>query len=86
MKKKSPKTISAKEFDERFDRGEDMGDYLSSSLTVFRANVDFPDWVVRALDKEADRQGVTRQSLIKMWIVEKLDGLRDKGKKPKRRA
>jgi len=38
-----------------------------------KANVDFPAWVVKDLDKEADRLGVARQSLIKVWIVERLE-------------
>jgi len=36
-------------------------------------NVDFPQWVVDALDREANRIGITRQSLIKMWTVERLE-------------
>jgi hypothetical protein len=41
-------------------------------------NVDFPVWMIAALDREATRLGVTRQSLIKVWIAEKLD----RGKHP----
>lgn len=37
-----------------------------------RVNVDFPDWMVESLDREARRLGVTRQSIIKMWLAEKL--------------
>jgi hypothetical protein len=72
------KTISAKEFDQKFDDGEDISEYLDFSkatrpnLELKRVNVDFPQWVVKGLDKEAQRLGVTRQSLIKMWIAEKL--------------
>jgi len=36
-------------------------------------NVDFPDWMVAALDREADRLGVTRQSIIKIWLAERLE-------------
>ncbi len=42
------------------------------NLEARRVNVDFPAWMVRELDKEAGRLGVTRQSLIKMWIAAKL--------------
>ena len=72
------KTISAAEFDKRFDEGEDISKYLDLStsrrpgLESKRVNVDFPAWVVNGLDREARRLGVTRQSLIKMWIAEKL--------------
>lgn len=72
------KTISTAEFDKRFDDGEDISEYLDMStarrpgLESKRVNVDFPAWVVSGLDREARRLGVTRQSLIKMWIAEKL--------------
>lgn len=38
-----------------------------------RVNVDFPQWMVESLEKDAHRLGVTRQSLIKLWIADKLD-------------
>ena len=77
------KKISAKEFDEMFDKGEDVTDYLDTSKTISakefkkslktkRINVDFPEYIVKSLDGEAKKIGVTRQSLIKMWIAEKL--------------
>ena len=37
-----------------------------------RINVDFPSWVIDALDREAARIGITRQSIIKVWLVERL--------------
>jgi hypothetical protein len=75
---KAPKAISAAELDEKFDNGEDVSEYFDWSKArrpnqePRRVNVDFPAWMVRDLDKEAGRLGVTRQSLIKMWIAEKL--------------
>jgi hypothetical protein len=72
------KMISAAEFDRRFDEGEDISEYVDWSsarrpgLESKRVNVDFPAWVVNGLDREAKRLGVTRQSLIKMWIAERL--------------
>jgi hypothetical protein len=39
---------------------------------IRRVNVDFPGWVVEALDREAERLGVTRQGLVKLWIAERL--------------
>jgi hypothetical protein len=71
-------TMKARELDEMFDNGEDVSAYFDWSkvrrpnLEVRRVNVDFPAWMVAGLDKEAGRLGVTRQSLIKMWIAEKL--------------
>jgi hypothetical protein len=44
------------------------------NLKARRVNVDFPAWVVDGLDQEAQRLGITRQSLIKMWIAERLEG------------
>lgn len=76
MKKTS--TITAKEFDERFDQGEDISAFVDPStitrpgLDVRRVNVDFPEWVIQSLDKESKLIGVSRQSLIKLWISERL--------------
>jgi hypothetical protein len=70
--------MKASEFDAAFDAGEDITEYLDLStmrrpnLEPRRVNVDFPAWVVAGLDREAARLGVTRQSVIKMWIAEKL--------------
>ena len=75
MKKKS---IKAEEFDLKFDRGDDIIDHLDVSKAIRpsqnqkRVNVDFPVWMINSLDKEARRLGVTRQSIIKIWIAEKL--------------
>lgn len=72
--------ITAEEFDRIFDEGqEDILPYvdLESGIRINqpqqRVNVDFPTWMVLALDREADRLGVTRQSVIKTWIGERLD-------------
>jgi hypothetical protein len=72
------KKISATEFDARFDAGEDISEFVDWSRMrrpgreVRRVNVDFPSWVVEALDREAERLGVTRQALVKLWIAERL--------------
>lgn len=66
------------ELERRFDDGEDVSDEFDWSravrpnLEAKRVNVDFPTWMVNGLDREAKRLGVTRQSLIKMWIAERL--------------
>ena len=75
---KARETITSEQFDQMFDNGEDVSDYLDLSsarrpnLEPKRVNVDFPTWVVNGLDREAQRLGVTRQALIKMWIAERL--------------
>lgn len=73
------KTITAEEFDRRFDEGESVIEFLDMdslhqpNRVPKRVNVDFPAWVVSGLDKEASRLGVTRQALIKIWIAERLE-------------
>jgi len=73
--------MKAGEFDKRFDQGQDVTDVLDVAAArrplqnMRRVNVDFPSWMVEALDREADRLGVTRQSLIKIWIAERLEQL-----------
>ena len=71
--------MKAKDFDKKFEEGqEDIVDDLdlSSARRVNqeqkRINVDFPAWVVESLDREAARIGVTRQSIIKVWLGERL--------------
>ncbi|PAU76912.1 type II toxin-antitoxin system BrnA family antitoxin [Halomonas salipaludis] len=71
--------MKAKDFDDKFDQSdEDITDDLdlSSARRINqdqkRINVDFPAWVVESLDREAARIGVTRQSIIKVWLVERL--------------
>ena len=70
--------MKAKDFDERFDRGEDISRLLDHSQAhrpdqaQKRVNVDFPVWMIQSLDKEARRLGVTRQSVIKIWLADKL--------------
>ncbi len=69
----------ASEFDRAFDKGEDITDRLEIekarrvNYETRRVNVDFPDWMIQAMDREAQRLGVTRQALIKLWIAEQLD-------------
>ena len=70
--------MKAKEFDKKFDEGEDITDALDLSnakrpqQAQRRVNVDFPNWMIESLDKEAGRLGVTRQSIIKVWLAERL--------------
>ena len=69
----------AKDLDRKFDRGRDISEVLDLGRAKRvnqeqkRVNVDFPSWMVRALDKEANRLRVTRQSIIKIWISERLE-------------
>ena len=71
--------MKAKEFDKQFDKGEDISKYLDLSKAKRveqdqkRVNVDFPIWMIHDLDKEAQRLGVPRQSIIKLWVAERLE-------------
>ena len=71
--------MKASNFDRKFDRGEDVTSDLDISKArrlnqePKRINVDFPTWMIESLDREAKRLGVTRQSIIKVWIAEMLE-------------
>lgn len=70
--------MKAEELDEIFDKGEDISPYLDLStkerpgLKQRCVNVDFPDWMINSLDREASKIGITRQSIIKVWIAERI--------------
>jgi hypothetical protein len=70
--------MKAKEFDRKFDEGEEIVDQLDLAKArrpeqeQKRVNVDFPLWMIHQLDKEAKRLGVPRQSIIKVWVAERL--------------
>jgi hypothetical protein len=70
--------MKAKEFDKKFDDGKDISKYLDVSKAKRpeqeqkRVNVDFPLWMIHLLDREAKRLGVPRQSIIKVWVAERL--------------
>jgi len=70
--------MQAKTFDRKFDAGDKIIDQLDLTKArrigtdPKRVNVDFPGWMVDSLDREAHRLGVTRQSLIKRWLADKL--------------
>jgi hypothetical protein len=71
--------MNSSDFDQRFDVGEsvledlDLGGARRIRLEQKRVNVDFPVWMIDQLDREASRLGVTRQSIIKVWLAERLE-------------
>ena len=71
--------MKAKSFDQKFDEGVDITDALDLSKAKRpmqaqrRVNVDFPAWMIDSLDREASKLGVTRQSVIKIWLAERLE-------------
>lgn len=73
--------MKAKDFEQQFEAGGD----ITASLDLTKArrvlqaqkrvNVDFPIWMVESLDREASKLGVTRQSVIKVWLAERLQAV-----------
>ena len=78
--------MKASEFDEKFNNGEDILDYLDltkatrPNMPTQQVSVDFASSVVNSLDEEATRLGLTRQSLINLWIEERLSAAQHKRK------
>lgn len=86
--KSNKKVLTAKEFEEKFDSGEDIIEDLDLStvrafspgeerlnLQIKKVNLDIPQWMIDALDRESERIGVTRQSIIKLWLADRLHQL-----------
>lgn len=71
--------MKARKFDSDFDSDKDVSTALDLSKArrpnqkQRRVNVDFPSWMIESLDREASRLGVTRQSIIKVWLAERLE-------------
>ncbi len=71
--------MKAKTLDKKFENGESILDDLDLSKSrrpnqeQKRVNVDFPTWMIESLDREAKHLGVTRQSIIKVWLAERLE-------------
>ena len=84
--------MKAKKFEQQFDEGVDMTASLdlSKAKRVLqeqkRVNVDFPAWMIDSLDREAGKLGVTRQSIIKVWLAERLEMLGSSRRDASKRA
>lgn len=71
-------STKASKLDEKFDDGESIIEYLDLSKArrpaeeQKRINMEMPVWMLSALDREAKRLGVSRQSIIKLWLAERL--------------
>ena len=72
--------MKAKMFDQKFDDDAvdiiddlDLSTIKRPNQTQRRVNVDFPEWMIESLDREASRVGITRQSIIKVWLAERLE-------------
>jgi hypothetical protein len=75
---KNHSTMTAQEFEKQFDDGEDITPHIDPSsihrpgLQARRVNVDFPEWIIEKLDMQSRLIGVSRQSLIKLWVSERI--------------
>jgi len=75
--------MKAEEFDNQFDNDQDISDQLDLTQAKRplqeqrRVNIDFPIWMIASLDKEAKKLGVTRQSIVKVWLAERLQAIRE---------
>ena len=75
---KNHSTMTAQEFEKKFDEGEDITPYIDKAtirrpgLEARRVNVDFPEWIIDKLDLQSKLIGVSRQSLIKLWVSERI--------------
>jgi hypothetical protein len=72
--------MKAEAFDQKFDDGQediiddlDLAQLRRPGYEQRRVDIDFPVWMIEALDREALRLGVSRQSIIKVWIAERLE-------------
>jgi hypothetical protein len=89
---KKEHTITAEGLDRRFDEGEDITQFLDldqsfrPNLKQRRVNLDLPIWMIDTLDKEAKRVGVTRQSIMKVWISERIKAEQEESGNGLRRA
>ena len=74
MRKKNSikkRSTTAGNLEEKFERGESVLDYFETENK--RVGVDLPPWAIKGLYQEAARRGITRQALIKTWLVDRLD-------------
>ena len=72
-KQKSKKTLSPNEFDALVSSGESLDGHVDWDKAVKIVNVSLPVWMVKGLDKEAQRLNIDRQAVIKTWLAERLD-------------
>ena len=73
---KIKKKIAAEEFDKKFDADEDINEFLDWDSAIKKVNVDFPLWMVKALDAESARLQIPRQAVIKMCFDERLQQIK----------
>lgn len=80
MKGRNMKSLKTKKEQvlEDFEQGKDISKHFDMDMGVKTVNLDLPIWAIKALDCEATRRGVARQALMKMWLIDRLDDLKEK--------
>ncbi len=73
---------SSKKMDSYLE-SQDLGDLFASvgeakAPKIRKVNLDLPEWLLAQLDFEATRAGISRQPLIKLWLIQKLEEERRK--------
>lgn len=74
----APSKTSASNLEERFESDKSVLDYFSTENTTRTVNLDLPAWAIAELDREADRRAIARQALMKGWLIDRLDALRER--------
>ena len=73
----STDSVDVEEIARRAQAGEDVSEHFTGKFEAKqRVNVDFPLALLRAIDAECARVGVTRQAWIKMACDERLRQVR----------
>lgn len=75
---KKSKEITAEDFDRLVDSGESIMEYIDLDTAEKFVQVSFPLWMLAAIDKEANKLGIARQAMIKVWLNDKLEKIKDR--------
>ena len=70
--------ITTKALDSKFNEGDDISRHVDWNSATRSLSLDLPIWAIKALDQESTRRGVARQALIKMWLIDRLDQMKEK--------
>lgn len=71
--------MKAEAFDQQFDQGESVAEFLDLSRAsrpgheLQAVTIDFPQWMLDSLEREARRLGVSREAIVKIWLAERLE-------------
>lgn len=77
MKKKHLKKFkTASEMDRALEEADLSAEFASKGILkkphLKKINLDLPEWIIQQIDRIAEKLGVSRQPLLKIWIHERL--------------